>query len=185
MDSLAVSALSVVLDAAAADAVDRLRRAERLHADTINASPFDLRLLAACLSAIHARRHRGNGCAALVLANLVAYGAHRSLRGVDRMLVARLLAARGYHVWVWECEVSCFSVVWAPFDIKLFPKSTYVRPTGALEAATPVPSPWCDQCHYGGRGWATDESVAMDPSALFCCVECAHAWVAAQVSIVD
>lgn len=137
MDSLAVSALGVVLNAAAADAVDRLRRAERLHADTIKVSPGDLRLLAACLSAIHdIRAHGLDGCAQLFLDYLVPYGADRSLRGVDRMQVARLLAARGYHVWVWECECTCFSIVWGPYDIKLFPKSTHVPATGALEAVT-------------------------------------------------
>ena len=117
--------------------MDRLRRAEQLHADAINASPIDLRFLVACLSSTHAHRASGHGCVVLVLGDLVPYGADASLRGVDRMRVGRLLAARGYHVWVWESRQSCcFSVVCAPLTILLFPHSTYVPASGTLEAVT-------------------------------------------------
>lgn len=39
----------------------------------------------------------------------------------------------------------------------------------------------CDNgvCH-GGRGWRTDESVAIDETKMFCCGECGDEWVSKQ-----
>ena len=82
MDSLSLAALGVVLDEAVTD--------EQLHADTVNARPVDLNLLASLLPIIHACRAKGTSGVCLNITD-----------GADPLLLARLLAARGYTITCW------------------------------------------------------------------------------------
>ena len=125
MDRLSLAALGVVLDVAVTDSVNRLSRFEQLHADTVNARPADLNLLASFLSIIHACRAKGTK------------GVCLNITGADPLLVARLLAARGYTITCWgHGTATCsFCISWTTKQVPRIQASSFqIAPSGELEA---------------------------------------------------
>jgi len=125
MDSSFRAASNVVLDEALADS-KRLSRFEQLHADTVNARPADLNLLASFVSIIHACRAKGAKGVCLNITD-----------GADPLLVARLLAARGYTITCWgHGTATCsFCISWTTKQVPRIQASSFqIAPSGELEA---------------------------------------------------
>ena len=146
MSSSAVSALGVVLDVQLQGSVELLRRAEQLHADAVNLNASELRLLASCMWRVHVMRELGVGGVDLCLDTLVYFGLHHfSFNGVNLLKVARLIAARGYEVLVWDESDDCvFSVSWMPSPPATVTGFLLVAATGPLEEMTKMCDPQND-----------------------------------------